>query len=91
MANDKVVVIGAGPAGIRAALALVSSGVRPTVIDEGFASGGQIYRRPPFGLDGARSPQNSMDLSRRRRHDCTETSIGSAISSATTQSQRSGQ
>lgn len=57
MANDKVVVIGAGPAGIRAALALVSSGVRPTVIDEGFASGGQIYRRPPFGLDGTRSPQ----------------------------------
>jgi len=43
----RVVVVGAGPAGARAAEALVESGVRPIVIDEGRRDGGQIYRRQP--------------------------------------------
>ncbi|GGZ31134.1 FAD/NAD(P)-dependent oxidoreductase [Asticcacaulis endophyticus] len=43
----KVVIIGAGPAGVRAAQTLVAAGVRPTVIDEGRRAGGQIYRRQP--------------------------------------------
>jgi NADPH-dependent 2,4-dienoyl-CoA reductase/sulfur reductase-like enzyme len=47
MADHRVVVVGAGPAGIRAAQTLVEAGLRPTVIDEGNASGGQIYRRQP--------------------------------------------
>jgi len=42
------VIVGAGPAGIRAAEMLVKAGYRPTVLDEGMRSGGQIYRRPPF-------------------------------------------
>lgn len=46
----KVVIIGAGPAGIRAAETLVSAGIRPVVIDEGQKAGGQIYRRPPEGF-----------------------------------------
>ncbi|MBM3573510.1 MAG: FAD-binding protein, partial [Alphaproteobacteria bacterium] len=41
------VIIGAGPAGIRAAAALVDAGLRPIVIDEALRGGGQIYRRPP--------------------------------------------
>lgn len=41
-----VVIIGAGPAGARAALALAAAGIRPIVIDEQPRSGGQIYRRP---------------------------------------------
>jgi len=45
-----VVVIGAGPAGVRAAQALVEAGVRPVVIDEGRRDGGQIYRRQPDGF-----------------------------------------
>ncbi|QCP52544.1 FAD/NAD(P)-binding oxidoreductase [Trinickia violacea] len=45
-----VVVIGAGPAGVRAAQALVEAGLRPTVIDEGRRDGGQIYRRQPEGF-----------------------------------------
>lgn len=57
MADDKVVVVGAGPAGMRAAFVLAANGVRPIVIDEGFKGGGQIYRRPPSGLEGARSPE----------------------------------
>ncbi|MBI0329508.1 FAD-dependent oxidoreductase [Burkholderia plantarii] len=45
--EPRVVIVGAGPAGIRAAEALVAAGVRPTVIDENARWGGQIYRQPP--------------------------------------------
>ena len=45
----RVVVVGAGPAGVRAAQALVQAGLRPIVIDEGRRDGGQIYRRQPEG------------------------------------------
>ncbi|OCJ66341.1 FAD/NAD(P)-binding oxidoreductase [Agrobacterium tumefaciens] len=45
--REKVVIVGAGPAGMRAAATLVSAGIRPVIIDEGLKSGGQIYRRPP--------------------------------------------
>ncbi|MEO5732566.1 MAG: NAD(P)/FAD-dependent oxidoreductase [Rubrivivax sp.] len=41
------VIVGAGPGGIRAAQALVAHGLRPVVVDEGTAFGGQIYRRQP--------------------------------------------
>ena len=41
------VIVGAGPAGVRAAQALVAHGLRPIVIDEASRAGGQIYRRPP--------------------------------------------
>lgn len=47
MAERRIIVIGAGPAGVRAAEALVAAGVRPLVIDEGRRDGGQIYRRQP--------------------------------------------
>ncbi len=52
---EKVVIVGAGPAGIRVAEILVRAGVKPVVIDEGLKSGGQIYRRPPEGF--TRSPE----------------------------------
>jgi NADPH-dependent 2,4-dienoyl-CoA reductase/sulfur reductase-like enzyme len=48
--RPKVIVIGAGPAGVRAAQALVEAGLRPVVIDEGRRDGGQIYRRQPEGF-----------------------------------------
>lgn len=38
-------VVGAGPAGIRAAQALAVAGLRPLVVDEAPACGGQIYRQ----------------------------------------------
>ncbi|WP_192180281.1 FAD-dependent oxidoreductase [Mesorhizobium amorphae] len=46
----RVVIVGAGPAGIRAAATLVEAGLHPVVIDEGQRAGGQIYRRPPAGF-----------------------------------------
>ena len=45
-----VLVVGAGPAGTRAAETLVAHGVVPIVVDEGAQSGGQIYRQPPQGF-----------------------------------------
>jgi NADPH-dependent 2,4-dienoyl-CoA reductase/sulfur reductase-like enzyme len=45
--DQRVLIVGAGPAGIRAAECLVRHGLRPTVIDEQPRGGGQIYRRPP--------------------------------------------
>lgn len=38
-------IVGAGPAGIRAAQALVHAGIRPVVVDEAQSGGGQIYRQ----------------------------------------------
>lgn len=48
MAN--VVIVGAGPAGIRAAERLISRGLSPIIIDEGQRPGGQAYRMPSADL-----------------------------------------
>ncbi len=73
MAEPRVVIVGAGPAGVRATQALVAAGLRPTVVDEGLRSGGQIYRRQPanfkrpyaalygFEADRARSVHDTFD------------------------------
>lgn len=50
MSSPRVVIVGAGPAGVRAAQALIDCGVRPVLIDEGQRDGGQIYRRQPEGF-----------------------------------------
>jgi NADPH-dependent 2,4-dienoyl-CoA reductase/sulfur reductase-like enzyme len=50
MAAPRVIVVGAGPAGVRAAERLVAAGLRPTVVDEGLRAGGQIYRQQPPGF-----------------------------------------
>ncbi|PTQ12132.1 FAD/NAD(P)-binding oxidoreductase [Sphingomonas oleivorans] len=50
MADPRMIIVGAGPAGMRAAEALAAAGIRPTVIDEGQLSGGQIYRRQPVNF-----------------------------------------
>ncbi len=53
--SARVAIVGAGPAGARAAETLVAARLAPIVIDEGAAAGGQIYRRPPAGF--ARTPE----------------------------------
>ena len=45
--TPQVVIVGAGPAGIRAAQTLVCHGLRPVLLDEAPRWGGQIYRQPP--------------------------------------------
>jgi hydrogen cyanide synthase HcnB len=47
MMGASPVIVGAGPAGMRAAQTLVAHGLRPVVIDEAPRAGGQIYRQPP--------------------------------------------
>ncbi|MCU1737490.1 MULTISPECIES: FAD/NAD(P)-dependent oxidoreductase [Pseudomonas] len=44
---SEIVIVGAGPAGIRAAQTLVAHGLRPCLLDEAARGGGQIYRRQP--------------------------------------------
>lgn len=53
--SPRIVIVGAGPAGIRAAATLVEAGLHPVVIDESHRAGGQIYRRPPDGF--VRTPE----------------------------------
>lgn len=44
------VIVGAGPAGLRAAQALAGAGLIPVLIDESPKVGGQIYRQTPDGM-----------------------------------------
>ncbi|SDJ28581.1 NADPH-dependent 2,4-dienoyl-CoA reductase, sulfur reductase [Paraburkholderia steynii] len=53
--GQQVVIVGAGPAGIRAAQTLVGAGIRPIVLDENARWGGQIYRQPPADAGFTRS------------------------------------
>lgn len=50
MCSERVIIVGSGPAGMRAALVLAGEGIAPVVLDEAPASGGQIYRRQPKGF-----------------------------------------
>jgi NADPH-dependent 2,4-dienoyl-CoA reductase/sulfur reductase-like enzyme len=46
----RIVIIGAGPAGIRAAERLVAHGLSPILLDEAPRIGGRIYQQPPPGF-----------------------------------------
>jgi NADPH-dependent 2,4-dienoyl-CoA reductase/sulfur reductase-like enzyme len=50
----RIVIVGAGPAGVRAAETLVAAGLRPLVLDEQARCGGQIYRQPGAGFERAK-------------------------------------
>ncbi|GAB2178536.1 FAD/NAD(P)-dependent oxidoreductase [Dongia sp. agr-C8] len=45
--NTRVVIVGGGPAGIRAAERLVRHGIAPILLDEAPRIGGRIYQQPP--------------------------------------------
>jgi NADPH-dependent 2,4-dienoyl-CoA reductase/sulfur reductase-like enzyme len=62
----KPVIVGAGPAGVRAAHTLVRRGLRPTVIDEAPLWGGQIYRQPPTHFQ--RSKKDLYGFESKRAH-----------------------
>lgn len=59
-----VVIIGAGPAGLRAAETLANAGLRPILIDEAPRIGGQIYRQPPMGAE--RDPKSLYGFEARK-------------------------
>lgn len=74
----QVVIVGAGPTGIRAAERFVKAGLRPVVIDEGDQCGGQIYRQPPavlrrpvsdlYGFEASRAAAIHQTFERLRVH-----------------------
>ncbi len=70
MTPPRVVIVGAGPAGVRAAETLAGHGLRPMVIDEAARSGGQIYRRPPDGFTRPGQALYGFEAAKARRlHD----------------------
>jgi NADPH-dependent 2,4-dienoyl-CoA reductase/sulfur reductase-like enzyme len=54
----RLVIVGAGPAGLAAAIAAAEAGIAPLVIDENPRVGGQIYRQPPPGIAAASQPRS---------------------------------
>jgi NADPH-dependent 2,4-dienoyl-CoA reductase/sulfur reductase-like enzyme len=60
----KPVIVGAGPAGVRAAETLVAHGVFPVVVDEARRWGGQIYRQPPSGFVRSKSALYGFEAKR---------------------------
>ncbi|MFH9084790.1 FAD-dependent oxidoreductase [Streptomyces sp. NPDC017673] len=54
--RPRLAVVGAGPAGLAAALAAAARGVQVTLVDAADQAGGQFYRQPATAL-GARRPQ----------------------------------
>lgn len=64
MKDMQAVIVGAGPAGIRAAQTLVEYGVRPMVIDEAPRWGGQIYRQPPPGFERSKKTLYGFEAGR---------------------------
>jgi thioredoxin reductase len=85
MANQhfQIVIIGAGPAGMAAALTTTKAGLETIVIDDQKDSGGQVYRNlranqetsPPYlgqsYYDGAKLAQSFADCGVIYRPDCT--------------------
>lgn len=62
--NLQTVIVGAGPAGVRAAQTLVRHGLRPVVLDESARWGGQIYRQPPAHFQRSKKVLYGFDASR---------------------------
>lgn len=69
--NGSFVIVGAGPAGVRAAEVAVRHRIRPIVIDEADRAGGQIYRRPPVNF--SRSYETLYGSEAKKAKDLHET------------------
>ncbi len=67
MSAPRVVVVGAGPAGIRAVEQLVRSGIAPVWIEEAPDGGGRITQRPPPGFTRSKRALYGADAGRATR------------------------
>jgi len=70
----EVLIVGAGPAGMSAALTLAEAGARPTVLDENPRPGGQIFRQsppdaPPSAVAKDATAKHGSELCRRFESD----------------------
>lgn len=65
----RVLIVGAGPAGLRAAESLVAAGCIPILVDEAPRIGGQIYRQPPRVAGFGRSAKDLYGASSDRAKD----------------------
>lgn len=65
-AGPRVVVVGAGPAGVRAVEQLVRAGIVPVWLDEAPDGGGRIYQRPPQGFHRDHAALYGADAGRAR-------------------------
>jgi NADPH-dependent 2,4-dienoyl-CoA reductase/sulfur reductase-like enzyme len=73
----RVLIVGAGPAGIRAAQVLVAAGLHPVVVDEGARAGGQIYRRPPENFQRSSKVLYGSEAAKADAlHQCFEQMLG---------------
>ena len=70
MSAPRALVVGAGPAGVRAAEVLAANGLHVIVADEGRRAGGQIYRRAPDGFTRPHEALYGFEAAKARRlHD----------------------
>ena len=67
--SAEVTIVGGGPAGLAAAAAAADAGLRPTLVDEGHALGGQYLREPqtPAARSLEPAPGSARELSRLKR------------------------
>jgi NADPH-dependent 2,4-dienoyl-CoA reductase/sulfur reductase-like enzyme len=77
MSDSAPVVIGAGPAGVRAAVTLAAAGLVPIILDEAPRSGGQIYRRTPPGFTRPYRALYGFEAAKARRlHEAFDGIVG---------------
>ena len=72
MPDFDVLVLGAGPAGVNAALAASASGLKVALLDENEAAGGQVYRAPISSAIAAPGDQQSGDA---LRHELDQSAV----------------
>lgn len=77
MSAARVLVIGAGPAGVRAAALLAANGMQTIVVDEAARGGGQVYRRPPDGFTRSPAVLYGFEAAKAQAlHDCFDDLVG---------------
>jgi NADPH-dependent 2,4-dienoyl-CoA reductase/sulfur reductase-like enzyme len=67
--TPRVLIVGAGPAGLRAAELLVDRGIHPVLVDEAPRIGGQAYRLPPNVAGFDRSAKQLYGSNAAKAHD----------------------